>query len=93
MIGCEHPADIAYYLGQNIPEARRIASLSPIAAAREIGKLEARFSGPPQKTTTKAPVPTNPVGGKETVPKNYEDMSEDDAGAYIDQANKEEFGA
>lgn len=87
----DHAADIAYHLGQNPQEARRIASLSPIAAAREIGKLEARFSGPPQKTKTKAPDATKPVGDKEAIPKKYDEMTEDDASGFIAQRNKEEL--
>lgn len=91
LFDCDHAADIAYHLGQNPQEARRIASLSPIATAREIGKLEARFSGPPQKTTSKAPDPTKPVGDKDvTIPKKYDDMTEKDAGSFIADRNKTE---
>ena len=90
MIGCEHPADIAYYLGGNLTEAHRIASLSPIAAAREIGKLEARFSGPIQKTITKAPGATKDITGKETSVKDFDKMTDDDAEDYINQRNRQE---
>jgi len=90
---CDHAAEIAYHLGQNIDLARNIASLNPIAAAREIGKLDAVFSKgppPPQKSTTKAPVATKPVGGKEGAPKNLEDMS---VSEYIAYKNRQEAGA
>jgi len=89
---CEHAAEIAYHLGQNLDLARNIASLNPIAAAREIGKLDAVFSkGPPlpQKITTKAPTPTKPVGGKEGVPRNEEEMS---VAEYIAYKNRQEAG-
>jgi len=96
LMDCEHGDDIAYYLGQNVEESHRIASLPPLAAAREIGKLEAQFAGPtppPQKKTTKAPAPTKPVGGKETLPKKWENMTEnDDPSEFIAQRNKAEFG-
>jgi len=88
---CEHAAEIAYHLGQNLTEARRIASLSPIAAAREIGKLEARFSGPPQKTTTRAPGPTKDITGKETSVKDFTKMTGDDATDFIEQRNRQEL--
>ena len=97
LMDCDHAADIAYWLGQNVEESRRIGSLSPIAAAREIGKLEAQFAGPtppPQKKTTKAPAVTKPVGGKETLPKKWETMteSEEDVSGFISSRNKAEFG-
>jgi len=95
LMDCEHAADIAYYLGQNVEESRRIGSLPPLAAAREIGKLEAQFAGPtppPQKSTTKAPAVTKPVGGKETLPKKWDNMTEDDAEEFIASRNKAEFG-
>lgn len=92
MIDCEHPDDIAYYLGKNIPECRRIASLSPIAAAREIGKLEAQFAGPQQKTKSNAPEPTKTISGKETPPTKFDNMTEDDVAEYMEMANKKEFG-
>lgn len=37
-------AHVAYFLGQHPDEAERISLLPPLAAAREIGKIEARFS-------------------------------------------------
>ena len=95
LMDCEHAADIAYYLGQNVEESRRIGSLPPLAAAREIGKLEAQFAGPtppPQKSTTKAPAVTKPVSGKETLPKKWDNMTEDDAEEFIASRNKAEFG-
>ena len=45
----ENPADIAYFLGKNPSEARRISYLNPIAVAREIGRLEVELAKPPKK--------------------------------------------
>ena len=54
--------DLAYWLGSNPKEAERIARLSPILQAREIGKIEVRLSdNPPVKKTTSAPTPISPV--------------------------------
>lgn len=69
---------ILYHLAQNIKEANRIARLSPYAAAREIGKLEATLSTPKPKKPSKAPDPITPIGGKagvdSTVPKDSDDI-------------------
>ncbi len=93
MHDCDHAADIAYHLAKDPQEAHRIASLPPVAAAREIGKLEAKYSGgtqPSQKSTTNAPAPTSPVGSSETPTKKLEDMTTEE---YIAYRNQQEFGA
>jgi hypothetical protein len=54
--------DIAYYLGTNPKEADRIARLTPILQAKEIGRLEAKVaSEPASKRTSSAPAPISPV--------------------------------
>ena len=54
--------DVIYWLGSNPKEAERIARLSPLLQAREIGKIEARLaSNPPAKKTSTAPAPIAPV--------------------------------
>ena len=66
----ENPPAIAYYLGNNPEEAAHIAQMSPIAAARAIGRIEAKLAAPaekpapvlPKKTTT-APPPPKTVSG------------------------------
>jgi hypothetical protein len=55
---------IVYHLAKNPDEAERIASLSPAAQAREIGKIEATLSKPAPKKPSGAPAPISPVGGK-----------------------------
>ncbi|MCC7122270.1 MAG: hypothetical protein IT493_12000 [Gammaproteobacteria bacterium] len=40
----DHAGDILYYLGKNAAEAQRIASLNPVSAVREIGRLEAKIA-------------------------------------------------
>ena len=57
--------DVAYYLGSNPKEAARIAQLSPIQQAREIGKIEVKLTTtPPVKKTSSAPAPITPVTAK-----------------------------
>jgi len=57
--------EIAYYLGSNPAEARRIAALTPLSQARELGKLETKLaSNPPAKRTSSAPAPIAPIAGR-----------------------------
>lgn len=75
--------EIVRHLGLNPQELRRIASLPPIAAAREIGRIEVKLSAPEAKTETKiisqAPGPIRAVGAKGAVTEfNYEKSSVDD---------------
>lgn len=54
--------DVLYHLGSNPTEAARIAKMSPLLQAREIGKIEAALAAnPPVKKTTNAPAPLSPV--------------------------------
>ena len=64
---------ILYHLAENDEVAKKIAGLSPKAALREIGKLEARFEAKPEAekpapiVKSKAPAPIQPIrGGKNT---------------------------
>jgi hypothetical protein len=59
--------DVAYHLGANPKEADRIARLSPLLQAKEIGKLEAKLaSDPPVKKTSNAPTPISPITARST---------------------------
>jgi len=64
---------ILYHLAENEEIAKKITGLSPKAALREIGKLEAKFEAKPEAEKTapivrsKAPAPIQPIrGGKNT---------------------------
>ena len=65
---------ILYHLAENNDLAIKIASLSPNAALREIGKLEARFEAKPETAQTapvvrsKAPAPIQPIRGGQGKP-------------------------
>jgi hypothetical protein len=77
----ENGPELLYELAKNPVEATRIAKLSPIDAAREMGKLESRLaslSSPEKETPTKkltnAPKPLEPVGtGKGSTKKSIYD--------------------
>jgi len=65
--------DVIYYLGSNPKEADRIARLSPILQAREIGKIEAKLANdPPVRKTTTAPPPINPVSARASGNPSYD---------------------
>ena len=54
--------DIAYWLGSNSKEADRISRMSPLAQAKEIGRIEATLAqDPPSRKSTSAPPPISPV--------------------------------
>ena len=54
--------ELAYYLGSNPKDAERISRMTPLAQAKEIGKIEAKLAAePPVKRTTSAPTPISPV--------------------------------
>lgn len=77
----DDPGGIAYHLGTNKAEAARIAALSPIAQAKEIGKVEAMLqSKPPKrgKKTTQAPDPIEPVRGADSSVADPSNMSFDE---------------
>lgn len=83
---------IVYWLAKNRDEAVRISQMSPLAAAREIGRIEQRLGSvkPPGKKTTSAPEPINPIGGGvSTVHKKPEEMTNKEYWAWRD---KQEYG-
>ena len=86
--------ELAYHLGKNVMESRRIAGLPPLEMAREMGRLEAKLtSGTPVKprTQTNAPAPIKPIegSGATATATDIEKMSEAEFIAY---RNRQEFG-
>lgn len=71
-------AQLTYYFGKNQDEFDRINALSPLSAAREIGKIEAKILSKPIQTSS-APSPINPVTqSKATITKDPEKMSDEE---------------
>lgn len=74
LLESEQGPAIAYHLAKNPDEAERLSAMSPLAAARELGRLEASLakSAPPQgaapapKPVSKAPAPIKPLGAGAT---------------------------
>lgn len=53
---------VAYHLAQNPKTAARLNAMSPVEAAREIGRIEGRVSIP-KNTATRAPSPVSTIKG------------------------------
>lgn len=65
--------DLAYWLGSNPKEADRISRLSPLAQAKEIGRIEVKLTdNPPVKRTTSAPAPITPVTARASTNPSYD---------------------
>lgn len=72
---------VAYHLAKNPDLAERINAMSPLAAAREIGRLESAVAKPaaaPANTISKAPPPITPVGTRATPVQDPDKMTTDD---------------
>lgn len=84
LLSSENGPELMYELAKNRADYERINKLSPVAAAREIGKIEAKIAASKSassetkkqepKKLTQAPKPIAPVGGsKGTVEKSIDD--------------------
>lgn len=70
--------DLIYWLGNHPEEAARIAALSPLKAARELGRIEDKLVIPTKRTVTQAPPPPTTVKGGEVPSKALAEMSMDE---------------
>lgn len=91
IITSENGPELLYELAKNPDEAKRIALLGPLAAAREMGKIEARLSSSKTseqkqdpKKISQAPKPLAPVGGagKATTPMTLEEAAKSSYADY-----------
>ena len=94
----ENGPELLYALAKDPAEFKRINALGPVAAGREIGKLEAKLaaksSNEPKPETkkliTKAPNPISPVGGKgSVVEKSLEEAAKSSQREYEDIRKKQ----
>lgn len=88
LLTSDNGPELLYELAKDPEEYKRICSLPAIAAAREIGKLEAKLAqsseSKPETKTTKAPKPLSPVGSSSsnTSTKKPDDMDFDEYKAW-----------
>lgn len=80
------PEDIAYLLGKNPKEAARIAKLSPMKKAVELGRIESRLKT--KKQTSSAPAPIKPL--KSTTDSGFDpdELLKRDPGKWIQMRNE-----
>ncbi|MBU6188403.1 MAG: hypothetical protein KGR68_03720 [Betaproteobacteria bacterium] len=73
----ENPGALLAHLAKNAGEVTRISKLSPLAAARELGKIEARLSAAPVAPArpSAAPPPPRPVRGSGVAPPDMSAMT------------------
>lgn len=81
----DQAGEIAYFLGNNLPEAERISKLSLASQVKEIDKLGNKF----QSNTSSAPAPIVPTAGVDSPIADLSKMSMKDYAAYM---NKKEYG-
>jgi len=67
--------EIAYFLAKNPAEALKLSKLAPNRVAREVGKLEAKFSQASKKIISNAPEAIKPIKGLNVVQKDPEKMN------------------
>lgn len=80
----ENGPDVAYHLGKNIDEAKRIAALPDTQQILEIGRLAGRLSAPPPVQVSKTPEPISPLRGQsaDATAKSPDEMSMDEYAAH-----------
>lgn len=70
--------EVLYYLGKNPDIAAKIATLAPITAAREMGKIEAKLETPKAEPTKTPPPPPKIPSGESELTKSLDDMDDDE---------------
>lgn len=85
LIGSEIATDLVTYLAKNPEELQTMAQAGPGTALKELGKLEARLSASPKKTSPTAPKPPsgNPGGGGAS--KDLSKMSQTEYNEYMNK--------
>ena len=89
----EAAPSILRYLSAHRDDAARISRMIPIAAVREIGKIEAAATSSPRpqtRTVSQAPAPVHPVGGtKGSVDMDDERLPIDE---FVRRRNEAQYG-
>ena len=90
----DNMGDVLYHLGKHPDIASKIASLSPIQQAKEIGRIEDRLSKPtPPKKKTGAPDPPTVIsGGGSPAPKSEAEMNRTELHAKWNAERKKNLG-
>ncbi len=75
--------DVAYHLGKNPGEAARIAQLTPVAAARELARIEGELAAKPKARLSNAPEPITPVGNRGRASTSASPSDDDDIDTWM----------
>lgn len=75
IMGSDVGADVAYQIASDKALDAELSVMTPIEAARAIGRIEAGLQSPRSRTTSNAPTPINPVKGQAAAAKNMDKMS------------------
>lgn len=75
ILASDQPADLAYHVAKDPALAMQLSNMPPLAAARELGRIEARMSVPQPNIASNAPPPINPVKPGGTATKDISKMS------------------
>lgn len=76
--------EVLYYLGKNPDMAYEIANMSPLAAARELGRIEEKLQTRPKaETVSKAPEPAPKLAAvSPSTQKDVDDMTQEEFNEY-----------
>jgi hypothetical protein len=89
----ESAPEIIKYLSRNREESFKISRMNPIAAAREIGKIEYKISNQPKpepiKKVSQAPEPIKPIESKGGQSVDLDKLPMDE---YVKRRNQEQYG-
>lgn len=95
---CDSPADVAYYLTKNRVEGVAISKMTPLRAAREIARIEAKLAAGPSppinqpQRISNAPPPITPVGsGPSGTTKDPEKMTPKEFAAWRESQGAKRF--
>ena len=88
IVESDKPLDLAYYFGTNPDVARQLSQMAPLAAARELGRIEATLSGPKPKLQSSAPAPITTLKGSGTAVKKPDAMNYKEFKAYREAGGK-----
>jgi len=83
--GMDDGPEVLYYLGKNPDLADKISQLSPLSAARELGRIEAKIQSQEKsgKQVSEAPAPAPKLTAVEpSTTKNVDDMTQGEFNAY-----------
>lgn len=75
---------LAYYFAKNPDALDSLNEMSPLKAAKELGKIEARLYIPKSKTVSKAPAPNESLKGGASPVKDLSSMSMEEYVAFME---------